>query len=101
MARRSLQPNLGGWSSVGAQFFSDREITAAFCFIWQPRLRLTRRKGNSMTTEPKVLLSLDAAYVLRYATGISDVQARELITIFGHDLSSLIREAQLLQKPAI
>jgi hypothetical protein len=50
--------------------------------------------------EPKIQ-SRDGAYAFRLTgmTGISDAQARELISLFGHDLASLVREARLLREP--
>jgi predicted DNA-binding protein (UPF0251 family) len=54
-----------------------------------------------MATEPKTQVSRDEAYALRLTgmTGINVTQARDLISIFGHDLSSLVREARVLRKP--
>ena len=33
------------------------------------------------------------------ATGITAVQARELVELLGFDMASLLREARLLRKP--
>ena len=53
-----------------------------------------------MTCKPKTLISIEDAYMRRliHTTGISTVQARDLVTMLGCDLSSLIREAHLLMK---
>ena len=46
-----------------------------------------------MTCKPKTLISIEDAYMRRliHTTGISTVQARDLVTMLGCDLSSLIR----------
>jgi hypothetical protein len=56
-----------------------------------------------MAGEPKTLVSIEEAYVRRLidATGISPIQARDLIDMLGCDLPSLLREARLLQKAAL
>ena len=53
-----------------------------------------------MTPKPKVLFSLDELYARRLvdATGITAVQARELVQQLGLNLGSLLREAALLKK---
>jgi hypothetical protein len=53
-----------------------------------------------MIREPKTLLSLEEAYtrLLTVSTGITAVQARELVALFGFDMASLLREARLLNK---
>jgi hypothetical protein len=53
-----------------------------------------------MIREPKTLLSLEEAYVRRLtaSTGITAVQARELVALFGFDMASLVREARLLSR---
>ena len=59
-----------------------------------------RRECTSMTCKPKTLISIEDAYMRRliHTTGISTVQARDLVTMLGCDLSSLIREAHLLMR---
>lgn len=56
-----------------------------------------------MAGEPKKLVSIEEAYVRRLIdeTGISTIQARDLIEMLGCDLPSLLREARLLPKPAL
>ena len=53
-----------------------------------------------MTCKSKTLISIEDAYMRRLidTTGISTVQARDLVAILGCDLSSLIREARLLMR---
>jgi hypothetical protein len=53
-----------------------------------------------MIREPKTLLSLEEAYARRLtdSTGITAVQARELVALFGFDMASLVREARLLNR---
>jgi hypothetical protein len=53
-----------------------------------------------MTPKPNVLFSLDELYARRLvdATGITAVQARELVKQLGLNLGSLLREAALMKK---
>jgi hypothetical protein len=52
------------------------------------------------TPKPNVLFSLDELYARRLvdATGITAVQARELVKELGLNLGSLLREATLMKK---
>ena len=52
-----------------------------------------------MISKPKTLL-LEEAYAQRLvdATGITTVQARELVEQLGFDMGSLLREAGLLRR---
>ena len=53
-----------------------------------------------MTPKPDLLFSLDELSVRRLvdATGITAVQARELVKQLGLNLGSLLREAALMKK---
>jgi hypothetical protein len=53
-----------------------------------------------MIREPKTLLSLEEAYVRRLTdtTGITAIQARELVDLLGFDMASLLREARVVSK---
>jgi hypothetical protein len=53
-----------------------------------------------MIREPKTLLSLEEAYIRRLSavTGITAIQARELVELLGFDMASLLREARLVNK---
>ena len=53
-----------------------------------------------MMRQPRTLISLEEAYMRRliHVTGITAIEARELVEQFGFDMASLLREARHLTK---